>query len=57
MKTIIQKTTIEGRKVWKWSVKSGAKVLGGGLCASRTDAKNDAHIFASEPASRKQCAS
>ncbi len=43
LKTVIVR---EGR-VWSWSVFDGKKFLGGGLCRTKTDAKNDAGIFAS----------
>lgn len=45
MKTELKKKTYDGQKVWEWWVKDGRKILAGGICFTKADAKNDAAIW------------
>lgn len=41
----IKPVRVEGRRVWEWKIKQGDKLISGGLCATKADAKNDAGIM------------
>jgi hypothetical protein len=45
MKTELKKKKIDGQTVWEWWIKDGRKILAGGMCATKSDAKNDAAIW------------
>jgi hypothetical protein len=45
MKTELKQIKIEGRKVWQWRILAGRKILAGGMCATKADAKNDSAIW------------
>ena len=45
MRTEIKKAKYDGKWVWEWWIKTGRKILAGGICFSKADAKNDAAIW------------